>query len=36
MLEKLKRNALVDKTKDRQETLVVLYDMGYDTGAYPM
>lgn len=34
MLEFLKKNALVDKNKNEEETLIILYDMGYDTGAY--
>lgn len=34
MLEMFKKNALVDKTKNEEETLIILYDMGYDTGAY--
>ena len=33
MLEKLKKNLLVDNEK-KQEDLIILYDMGYDTGRY--
>ena len=33
MLEKLKRNMLVDNEK-KPEDLIILYDMGYDTGKY--
>ena len=33
MLEFFKKNAIVDKEK-KEEDLIVLYDMGYDTGAY--
>ncbi len=33
MLEIFKRNALVDNEK-KAEDLIILYDMGYDTGAY--
>ena len=34
MLEIFKKNALVDKSKNEEETLIILYDMGYDTGVY--
>lgn len=34
MLELFKRNALVDNEKREEETLIILYDMGYDTGRY--
>lgn len=33
MLELFKRNAIVDKEK-KEEDLIILYDMGYDTGQY--
>ena len=33
MLELFKKNAIVDKEK-KEEDLIILYDMGYDTGAY--
>lgn len=33
MLEMFKKNAIVDKEK-KEEDLIILYDMGYDTGAY--
>ncbi len=33
MLEFLKKNVLVDKEK-KEEDLIILYDMGYDTGKY--
>lgn len=33
MLEFFKRNVLVDKEK-KEEDLIILYDMGYDTGRY--
>lgn len=33
MLELFKKNALVDKEK-KEEDLIILYDMGYDTGQY--
>ena len=33
MLELFKKNVLVDKEK-KEEDLIILYDMGYDTGQY--
>lgn len=33
MLELFKKNAIVDKEK-KEEDLIILYDMGYDTGRY--
>lgn len=33
MLEKFRKNAIVDKGK-KEEDLIILYDMGYDTGDY--
>ena len=33
MLEVFKKNVIVDKEK-KEEDLIILYDMGYDTGEY--
>ena len=34
MLEIFKKNLLVDNENKEDETLIILYDMGYDTGRY--